>query len=110
MAPFKSLGTVSYSHFVATMAVSRAVCELFSIEEWLDLENWVGGCSRSLKITFIEVMNGYRVALFMDYCVLQMSITGSILMTGRYCKINKFTCGLIHNFDLIVNCDKLLSN
>ena len=64
MAPFKSLGTVSYSHFVATMAVSRAVCELFSIEEWLDLENWVGGCSRSLKITFIEVMNGYRVALF----------------------------------------------
>ena len=44
MAAFESLGTVSYSHFVATMAVSLAVCEIFSIK---DLEKWVRGCSRS---------------------------------------------------------------
>jgi len=38
MAPFKSLGTVFYLHFVATMAVSSAVCEIFSVKEWSDLE------------------------------------------------------------------------
>jgi len=44
IAPFESLGTPSYSHFVATIAVSLAVCELFSVKEWRDLENWVSGC------------------------------------------------------------------
>jgi len=37
MAPFKTFGTVSYSHFIATMAVSLAVCEIFSVKEWRDL-------------------------------------------------------------------------
>jgi len=32
MASFKSFGTVSYSHLVATMAISRAVCEIFSVK------------------------------------------------------------------------------
>jgi len=35
---FKSLGTVSYSSSVVTMAVSVAVCEIFSVKEWCDLE------------------------------------------------------------------------
>jgi len=33
----KSLGTVSYLHFVATMAVSLDVCEIFSVKEWPEL-------------------------------------------------------------------------
>jgi len=41
MAPFESLGTVSCSHFIATVAVTVAVCGIFSVKEWLDLENWV---------------------------------------------------------------------
>jgi len=45
MAPFESLGAVSYSHFVATMVVSLAVCEKLSFKEWRDLENSVRGCS-----------------------------------------------------------------
>jgi len=44
------LGTVSYLHFVATMAVSLAVYEIFSVKVRRDLENWVRGCSRSLKM------------------------------------------------------------
>jgi len=48
--PFESLGAVSFSPFIVTMAVSVAVCEIFSLKEWRDLENQVRGRSRSLKI------------------------------------------------------------
>jgi len=47
---FESLGTVSYSPSTLTMAVSVAVCEIFSVKEWCDLENQVRGRSRSLKM------------------------------------------------------------
>jgi len=36
---FESLVTVSYSLSIVTMAVSVAVCEIFSVKEWRDLEN-----------------------------------------------------------------------
>ena len=48
--PFESLGAVSYSASVVTMAVSVAVCEIFSVKEWCDLENGVRVCSRSLEM------------------------------------------------------------
>ena len=48
--PFKSLGAVSYSPSIVTMAVSVAVSEIFSVKEWRDLENLVRGRSRSLKM------------------------------------------------------------
>jgi len=47
---FESLGAVSYSPSIVTMAVSVAVCEIFSVKEWRDLENQVGSRSRSLKM------------------------------------------------------------
>ena len=47
---FKSLGTVSYSPSIVTMVVSVAVCEIFSVKEWTDLENQVRCRSRSLKM------------------------------------------------------------
>jgi len=50
LMPFESLGTVSYSPSIVTMAVSVAVCEIFSVKEWRDLENQVRGRSRSLKM------------------------------------------------------------
>ena len=41
LVPFKSLGAVSYSPSVVTMAVFVAVCEIFSVKQWRDLENQV---------------------------------------------------------------------
>jgi len=47
---FESYGAVSYSPSIVTMAVSVAVCEIFSVKEWRDLENRVRVRSRSLKM------------------------------------------------------------
>jgi len=47
--PFESLGAVSYLPSIVTMAVSVAVCELFSVKA-CDLGNWVRGRSRSLNM------------------------------------------------------------
>jgi len=51
VVPFKSLDTVSYSPSIVTVVVSVAVCEIFSVKEWRDLENQVRGGSRSMKMT-----------------------------------------------------------
>jgi len=50
LVPFKSLGAVSNSPSIVTVAISVAVCEIFSVKEWRDLENQVKGRSRSLKM------------------------------------------------------------
>jgi len=50
LVPFESLGAVSYSLSIVTMAVSVAVCEIFSAKEWRDLKNQVRGRSKSLKM------------------------------------------------------------
>ena len=36
------------------MAVSVAVCDIFSVKEWLDLENRVRVRSRSLEMALID--------------------------------------------------------
>ena len=54
MVTFESLGTVSYSPSIVTMAVSVAVCEIFSVKKWRDLENQLKGRSRSLKMATFD--------------------------------------------------------
>jgi len=50
LVPFESLGAVSSSPSIVTVAVSVAVCEIFSVKEWHDLENQVRGRSNSLQM------------------------------------------------------------
>ena len=50
LVPFKSLGAVSYSPSTVTLAASVAVCEIFSANEWCDLENRVRIRSWSLEM------------------------------------------------------------
>jgi len=38
VVPFESLGTVSYLPSIVTMAASVTIMEVFSVNEWLDLE------------------------------------------------------------------------
>jgi len=39
VVPFESLGTLSYSPFIVTIAVSLAILEIFSVKEWPDLKS-----------------------------------------------------------------------
>jgi len=39
LVPFESLDAVSSSPSIVTMAISVAICEIFSVKEWCDLEN-----------------------------------------------------------------------
>jgi len=48
--PFVSLGAVSYSSSIVTMAVSVVICEIYSVKERCDLVNRVRVRSRSLEM------------------------------------------------------------
>ena len=49
LVPFKSLGAVSYSPSIVILAVSVAVCGIFSVKEWRDLENKVRGSFKVIE-------------------------------------------------------------
>ena len=57
MVPFESLGAVSYSPSIVTMTVSVAVCEIFSVKDWCDLENRVRVRSRSLEMAPFDTLH-----------------------------------------------------
>jgi len=49
------MGAISYSPSIVTIAVSVAVCELFSVKKWCDLENRVRVRLRSLKMAPFDI-------------------------------------------------------
>jgi len=54
MVPFESLGMISYSPSILTMAASLVISQIFSIKEWPDLEIWVWGRSTSFKMARVD--------------------------------------------------------
>ena len=67
MVLFESLVAVSYLPSIVTMAVSVAVCELFSVEEWCDRENRVKVCSRSLEMPPFDRSHEFLLAFHSNY-------------------------------------------
>ena len=56
------------------MAVSVAVCEILSVEEWRDLENQVRGRSRSLKMAMFDRL----YATFYWSAIVTIALSGTI--------------------------------
>ena len=78
--PFESLGAVSYSLSIVTMAVSVADCEICSVKELRDLENQVRGRSRSLKVVPIDRPH----ATFYWLAIVNIALSCTILGTVSY--------------------------
>jgi len=73
MVPFESLGAVSYSPsvFVVTMAVPVAVCEIFSVKEWCDVENRVTVRSRSLDMVPFDTSScSFSIVTMALFCIV----------------------------------------
>ena len=94
MVPFESLGAVSYSPSIVTMAVSVAVCEILSVKEWCDLEKRVRVRSRSLEMVPFDTSHTSFYSLSI--------VTISGVATGVYQYIYPpkiltvlFTCGTL---------------
>jgi len=71
--PFESLGTLSYSPSIVTMAVYLAISEIFSFKEWRDLEKQVRGRSRSLKMTSFD--RPYATFYWLAIVIMALSCT-----------------------------------
>ena len=50
LVSIESLGAVSHSPSIVTVAIPVAACEIFNVKEWHDHENQVRGRARSLKM------------------------------------------------------------
>ena len=72
--PFKSLNAVSYLPSIVTVAVSVAVCEIFNVKEWRDLEIQVRGRSRSLKMAPFD----RTCATFYWFAILNIALSCTV--------------------------------
>jgi len=75
MVPFESLGAVSCSLSIVTMAVSLAISEIFNVTERSDLDIWVwGGHSRSLKMARFDrpcmTFYGFAIVTIALFCAI----------------------------------------
>ena len=69
VVPFESLGAVSYSPSIVTMAVSVAILEIFSVI----IRVW--GCSRSLKMVRCDRPRIAHLVPFASYLTLNNTMT-----------------------------------
>jgi len=74
VATFESLGTVSYSPSIVTMAVCLAISEILSVKQWRDLGNQVRGRSRSLKLAPLDI----SYATFYSSAIVNIALSCTI--------------------------------
>jgi len=67
------------------MAVSLAVHEIFSVKEMGVLENWVRGCSRSLKITPFDTP--YTTFYWSAIVTINTKILRSFITVEAHCSM-----------------------
>jgi len=70
LVPFETLGAVSYSPSIVTVAVSVAVCEIFNVKEWCDFENRVRVRSRSLEMVPFDRSHTLSIVTMALSCVV----------------------------------------
>jgi len=75
LVPFESSSAISYSPSIVTVAIFElAVCEIFSVKEWRDLENQFRGRSRSLKMALFDRLH----ATFYWSAIVNMALSCTI--------------------------------
>ena len=71
---FESIGAVSYSPSIVITAVSVAVCEIFSVKEWCDLENKIRVRSRTLEMAPFDISHpssySLSIVTMAIYCIV----------------------------------------
>ena len=77
---FKLAPLEACTHFIVTMTVCLADCEISNVKEWRKLENWVMGRSRSLKMAPFDrpcrPLYNFRVIWRWIICDLKIWVRG----------------------------------
>jgi len=90
LVPFESLGAVSYSLSIVTMAVYVTVCEIFSVKEWCVLENTVRVSSRSLEMAAFDRSHASSYSPSIVTMMLSCIVCEIIIIATYLSKIPKF--------------------
>jgi len=80
---FESLGMVSCSPSIVTIAVSVAVCELFSVKA-CDLGNWVSVRGRSMSLKMAPFDRPYAIFYWSAIVTIALSCAFSSFLTSNY--------------------------